>query len=262
MDGRKGFAIGVCVLIVLGIIAAIVAGALTNWYGLARQATTAAAAAATTAAPDPGTAVPDATAAPSPAPFVVAPFLDSSGSDIGQPLQGVADVNSCAALCTGSCAGVAYGPSSQQCWLKTSIGNVSRTGNDAAKRVLAAPSLASSITAPGVLPPGRALVSPAGKYAVLMQTDFNLVVYNLTTNTAVWASNTSTATPGLVVDGNGNLSLSDSLRNTVWSALQAGRDPAGSPTGYNLVMQDDGNLVNYRLTSPASVVWASNSAGK
>jgi hypothetical protein len=119
---------------------------------------------------------------------------------------------------------------------------------------------------------GQSLVSAGGQYALVMQTDGNLVVYG--NGCVMWASNTAGtgSNNSLVMQTDGNLVVYVSGGKPVWASGDSKADQlctsatmlAGqylhSPSGqYSLVMQTDGNLVVY--VSGGKPVWASNTAG-
>ena len=107
----------------------------------------------------------------------------------------------------------------------------------------------------------------AGAYAV-MQLDGNLVVYS-STNQALWASGTSGNLGAyLELQNNGNAAIYQSNGTAIWSvnsiALPGRTLTAGqaiySPNGqYVLVMQSDGNLVDYG--PGGQVIWAAGTYG-
>jgi hypothetical protein len=101
------------------------------------------------------------------------------------------------------------------------------------------------------LTPDTHVGSPSGRYQLLMQGDGNLVLYDVTTWGAMWASGTY-GWPGLsaVMQGDGNLVMYDGSGRAHWSS-RTYRYP-----GSSLYLQDDGNLVIY--TSWWQAVWASN----
>jgi hypothetical protein len=98
-----------------------------------------------------------------------------------------------------------------------------------------------------VLRPGQALLSANGQYAVVMQSDGNLVEY--TFGRALWASGTS-GHPGayLVMQGDGNL-VSYQGSRPIWSTGTWGRGPSWA------VVQWDNNFVVY--TDSGRATWAS-----
>ncbi len=115
---------------------------------------------------------------------------------------------------------------------------------------------------------GDKLMSPNGKYLLLMQEDGNLVIYNLVSNsnekTAIWSTRTNGQTSAslsvkafMTEDGNFVLSQYNKTNyttKTIWST-----QTNGNPEAY-LTMQDDGNLVVYNKTGRA--LWASNTVNK
>ena len=90
-----------------------------------------------------------------------------------------------------------------------------------------------------------------------MQSDGNVVVYS--NGQPVWASNTNSQGTGpykLIMQGDGNLVEYDSTGHPYWAS-----NTNGKGTGlYNAVMQDDCNFVVYDSTGKP--YWASNTSGK
>jgi len=87
-----------------------------------------------------------------------------------------------------------------------------------------------------------------GRFTLVYQGDGNLVLYF--GSSALWASNTSGASPGqAVMQGDGNLVVYNASGVAVWSS-----GTWGHPGAY-LVVQSDGNLVIYDGASP---IWATN----
>jgi hypothetical protein len=81
------------------------------------------------------------------------------------------------------------------------------------------------------------LLSPNGRYALLLQSDGNLVLYN---GSWIWQSNTvGSGANRLVMQADGNLVMYSSVSWT-W---QSGSGGSGSS---HLTMQDDGNVVAYK----------------
>jgi hypothetical protein len=100
-----------------------------------------------------------------------------------------------------------------------------------------------------VMPPGKVLRSPNGRYALEMQRDGNVVVYS-SGSRALWDSRTW-GRPGaeLRLQRDGNLVLYGSDGQASWSTGTWGR-AAG-----RLTLQDDGNLVLY--AADGAVMWFS-----
>ncbi|MDO8793022.1 MAG: matrixin family metalloprotease [Vicinamibacterales bacterium] len=81
--------------------------------------------------------------------------------------------------------------------------------------------------------------SPSGGYRLIYQGDGNLVLYNTTTNTAVWFTGT-TGTPGqAILQTDGNFVVYNSASSALWFTQTAGN------TGTFLAVQSDGNVVLY-----------------
>ena len=101
--------------------------------------------------------------------------------------------------------------------------------------------------------PGQFLTSVNGTYRLQFQNDGNLVLTNLVSGRAVWASGTVNARPGqLVMQSDGNLVITnDGI--ALWSSRSAGN------SGAFVALQGDGNVVIYntRGSSP----WSSGTVG-
>jgi GH25 family lysozyme M1 (1,4-beta-N-acetylmuramidase) len=100
------------------------------------------------------------------------------------------------------------------------------------------------------LVPGQAILSGSGRYAVVMQTDGNLVEYTFGP-VAVWSSRT-VGRPGAIVvmQGDGNLVIYQGS-TPIWSTATWGRGPSFA------VIQSDKNFVVY--TNSGKATWASSS---
>jgi len=112
----------------------------------------------------------------------------------------------------------------------------------------------------GVLDSGRylstdeMLVSANGQYRMVVQSDGNLVVYTKD-YTPLWGSKTRSSTHPLslhVQESDGNLVLYDAHMTPFWESDTRSSGPT------ELIMQDDGNLVLYRV-SDYTPLWASAS---
>ncbi|TDX79004.1 D-mannose binding lectin [Rathayibacter sp. PhB151] len=107
----------------------------------------------------------------------------------------------------------------------------------------------------GALDPGQQLLSLDGRWRAVMQADGNFVVYGA--NGAAWATMTSGSDPRFSMVDEGRLTVGAGYR-TIWSAYPKTSFGAGQPglvQPYRLVMQNDGNLVEYDGLGRA--VWAS-----
>jgi hypothetical protein len=105
------------------------------------------------------------------------------------------------------------------------------------------------------LSPGQMLVSPNGRYRLVMQTDGNLVVYGPAGPN--WASGKAVANSSLVNVPDGNVVVAPHPHaRAIWQTATG--FPFGGAEG-RLVIQDDGNLVFYRNSGHA--VWASLNPG-
>lgn len=84
------------------------------------------------------------------------------------------------------------------------------------------------------------IASCNGAYVLINQQDGNLVFYRRADNAALWASGTSSASPGpLVMQGDGNLVLYTASGQPIFYTMTVGVANA------YLAVQDDGNLVVY-----------------
>lgn len=92
------------------------------------------------------------------------------------------------------------------------------------------------------------LESPNGQFALIMQSDGNLVAYMWPHG--YWASNTSGSGTYLVMQGDGNLVLYDYRGVALWTS-----HTQGNPGAY-VILQDDGNMVMRR--ADGSVLWSPN----
>jgi hypothetical protein len=116
-----------------------------------------------------------------------------------------------------------------------------------------APASCGTLTANQELTTGQSLASCNGDYALNMQGDGNLVLYQ--GSTALWASNTAgTAADEAIMQGDGNFVLYSSSGSAVWSSGTAGN------TGASLDVQNDGNVVIYSASGAA--LWATGTNGK
>jgi subtilisin family serine protease len=101
---------------------------------------------------------------------------------------------------------------------------------------------------------GQKLTSPNGTYTLYLQEfDGNLVLYK-NGNQALWAIG-SRPDSWFTAQTDGNLVAYKSEGGAAWASNTSGRG-AG-----NLVLQDDGNLVLYRV-SDHTVIWATNTNGR
>lgn len=89
-----------------------------------------------------------------------------------------------------------------------------------------------------VLGPGQRLVSPDGRYVLVMQGDGNLVEY-APGNRAIWATGTNVRDSVVRMQGDGNLVIIAPGNRPVWST-----GTNGNP-GATLELQSDANLVVY-----------------
>lgn len=104
------------------------------------------------------------------------------------------------------------------------------------------------------LPSGNYIVSADKRYALLMQTDGNLVVYSAGYH-PLWGSGTNGNSGAyFLLQNDGNMVIYSSSNNALW-----GSNTVGQSLSY-LVMQTDGNLVAY--TASNAPIWATNTRGK
>jgi outer membrane protein assembly factor BamB len=96
------------------------------------------------------------------------------------------------------------------------------------------------------------LVSPNGRFELILQSDGNLVLYRLTDGKALWDSKTYGRSVMIaIMQGDGNLVLYDCNFAAVFAS-----NTSGNPGSF-LLMQDDGNVVIYRPNPPPIVpIWA------
>ncbi len=107
----------------------------------------------------------------------------------------------------------------------------------------------------GIYQSGTYLRSENDRYRLVMQGDGNLVMYDNSSNAAVWSSGTSGRGEGpfrAVMQNDGNFAIYNSQNQSIWATGTNGRG-SGS---YRLVLQDDRNLVLYDANN--TVHWASN----
>lgn len=86
---------------------------------------------------------------------------------------------------------------------------------------------------------GQWVRSPNGGYRLIYQGDGNLVLYNTTTNAAVWWTST-TGTPGqFILQTDGNLVIYNPANTAIWNTATPGN------TNAFFAVQSDGNIVLY-----------------
>jgi len=109
----------------------------------------------------------------------------------------------------------------------------------------------SRLQAGQVLLDGSALVSPSGRYRLILQSDGNLVLY--WEGQPLWNSATRGDAPDhLIMQNDGNLVIYQGL-NVLWDSKSGG---GVRSNGYYLSLQNDGNAVVY---SPANrPIWTTN----
>lgn len=109
---------------------------------------------------------------------------------------------------------------------------------------------------------GDYMMSVNRQYRLIMQQDGNLVLYKGAR--ALWASNTRGQGNTATFEPNGVLRVKNASERQLWAS------PNGMPNRYpmpgaGLVMQDDGNLVIYRISddgSQATPLWHTRTAGR
>ncbi|NJM33642.1 MAG: hypothetical protein HC850_01865 [Rhodomicrobium sp.] len=110
--------------------------------------------------------------------------------------------------------------------------------------------LGDRVGAGASMAPGQYLLSNNGRYAAVMQSDGNFVVYD--GNRGLWASATENrGGTQLAIQGDGNVVVYTADGGALWST---GTNGKGAST---LIMQDDGNLVLYP-DGGGGASWASN----
>lgn len=105
----------------------------------------------------------------------------------------------------------------------------------------------------GVLYGDEAFYSCDGRFALVMQTDGNLVLYEVGTLNALWNAGTQgNSGAAMVMQTDGNLVVYNAWGTAIWDSHTSGYAGAG------LAMQDDGNLVIYW---DGWVLWNSGTSG-
>jgi hypothetical protein len=85
------------------------------------------------------------------------------------------------------------------------------------------------------------LISPNGKYKLIMQSDGNLVLYRVYDNYALWNSGTAgQAVSRVIMQDDGNLVIYLTNGRPIWSSRTQGNP------GSHLRLQDDGSLAIYK----------------
>jgi cell wall-associated NlpC family hydrolase len=113
-----------------------------------------------------------------------------------------------------------------------------------------AASIGSQLGAISTLGSGSSISSPGGTYRLDMQWDGNLVEYGR--YGPVWATHTHSQGAYLVNQGDGNLVVYNASGVALWAS---GTDGQGL---VNLVIQDNGNVVDYKGNSP---IWSTYTSG-
>ncbi|NTW62451.1 lectin [Candidatus Saccharibacteria bacterium] len=110
----------------------------------------------------------------------------------------------------------------------------------------------TSLNTNQVLSVNESVVSSNEKYALILQSDGNLVLYSQ--GKAIWASWTvGKGGVKLIMQTDGNLVMYDKDWKAIWNSKTSGKG-----TSF-LCMQDDGNLVIYNTKS---YTWASWTVGR
>jgi hypothetical protein len=114
---------------------------------------------------------------------------------------------------------------------------------------------ASNTAQPGFLNPGQAIFSPNGQYYLTLQSDGNLVEYNLA-GKALWSTGTwGQSVSEAIMQADGNFVLYGPNHTAVWSSGTWGHP------GAFLMVQNDGNITIDVIPTwflPPKVLWASN----
>jgi hypothetical protein len=111
-----------------------------------------------------------------------------------------------------------------------------------------------ALMAGGILYPNDSITSENGAYTLIYQDDGNLVLYENSGPTPIWASGTVDDNPGVAqMQYDGNFVVYDGDNTPVWASDTSGYD------GYPIttVVLDDGNLVVYdSIDDPPPVLWS------
>ncbi|QHF19978.1 hypothetical protein GTU71_03260 [Rathayibacter sp. VKM Ac-2762] len=154
---------------------------------------------------------------------------------------------------------VIYGSDGSVKWFSGTRGKDLRLGiNNAGSLIIVNPSddviwtsqaafPSTTLYAANSLEAGSFLRSANGVYRAVMQADGNFVVYGK--NGPIWASKTTRAGGFFAIDTSGQIAVGTETTSG-WSVVP----PAASVGPYKLVMQDDGNLVEY---DSRRAIWAS-----
>jgi hypothetical protein len=123
----------------------------------------------------------------------------------------------------------------------------------------------------GELPNGNALFpdpqqdqqdsvfSPNRSFQLIMQTDGNLVLYEIEKrgHTPLWASHTNGREVGhCIMQADGNLVIYTPDHTPIWASHTNGHH------GSHLEVQDDGNVVIYTPDPNRRAIWATNTQGR
>ena len=104
---------------------------------------------------------------------------------------------------------------------------------------------------------GHYMQSANGRYKLIMQADGNLVLYR--GNRALWSSRTSGRGNTATYEVTGELRVKNSAGKVLWRSRAA----VPATTNAVLALQDDGNLVAYRVSNDASrytPIWSTGTA--
>jgi len=94
------------------------------------------------------------------------------------------------------------------------------------------------------------LLSPSGKFTLIMQGDGNLVLYSVDKNKALWASNTwNTPVTYAIMQNDGNFVCYDPFGKAYWASNTSG-------VGAYVTLEDSGQLVIIDMSGVA--LWGSN----
>jgi hypothetical protein len=105
------------------------------------------------------------------------------------------------------------------------------------------------------------LISSSGVYKAVFQDDGNWVVYH--GSRAIWASNTSGNPATLAFSGsNGRANITVPIASTGGVRTLWSNNVSNGTQSYHMVIQNDGNLVEYTGCSGVTALWATNTVGR
>jgi hypothetical protein len=106
----------------------------------------------------------------------------------------------------------------------------------------------STLTVNQTLTAGQSLWSPLGRYEFVMQTDGNLVEYDTSNGSPLWATMTGGSGNWAVMQGDGNFVVYSAASRALWWSHT---NPSSND---HLTVQDDGDV---RIFSGSTALWAS-----